>query len=129
MFTKAVLIFKMSKNKKYFSLYKRNLCHKFDKISVKKSACSTGDLGSIPGSGRSPGEGNGNPLQYFCLENAIDKRLVGYSPWGSQVGHELMTKPPPTLPVFNLLKEKLQFKYRGGEKLLITFLACCTCTL
>ena len=35
MFTRAVLIFKMSKNKKYFSLYNRNLCHKFDKISVK----------------------------------------------------------------------------------------------
>ena len=40
---------------------------------VKKSACSTGDLGSIPGSGRSPGEGNGNPLQYSCLENPMDR--------------------------------------------------------
>ena len=39
---------------------------------VKASACSVGDLGSIPGSGRSPGEGNGNPLQYSCLENPID---------------------------------------------------------
>ena len=77
MFTRAVLIFKMSKNKKYFSLYNRNLCHKFDKISVK-------NLGSIPGSGRFPGEGNGNTIQYFCLENAMDKKLVGYSPWGSQ---------------------------------------------
>ena len=36
---------------------------------VKASACNAGDLGSIPGSGRSPGEGNGNPLQYSCLEN------------------------------------------------------------
>ena len=36
------------------------------------SACSAGDLGSIPGSGRSPGEGNGNPLQYSCLENPMD---------------------------------------------------------
>ena len=34
----------------------------------KESACNAGDLGSIPGSGRSPGEGNGNPLQYSCLE-------------------------------------------------------------
>ena len=33
----------------------------------------TGDLGSIPGSGRSSGGGNGNPLQYFCLENSMDK--------------------------------------------------------
>ena len=38
----------------------------------KASACSTGDRGSIPGLGRSPGEGNGNPLQYSCLENSMD---------------------------------------------------------
>ena len=39
----------------------------------KASAYSAGDLGSIPGSGRSSGEGNGNPLQYFCLENPMDR--------------------------------------------------------
>ena len=39
---------------------------------VKASACNAGDLGSIPGLGRSPGEGNGNPLQYSCLENPKD---------------------------------------------------------
>ena len=39
---------------------------------VKASACNAGDLGSILGSGRSPGEGNGNPLQYSCLENPMD---------------------------------------------------------
>ena len=39
---------------------------------LKASACNAGDLGSIPGSGRSPGEGNGNPLQYSCLENPMD---------------------------------------------------------
>ena len=39
----------------------------------KASACSAGDLGLIPGSGRSPGEGNGNPLQYSCLENPMDR--------------------------------------------------------
>ena len=38
----------------------------------KASACSAGDPGSIPGLGRSPGEGNGNPLQYSCLENSMD---------------------------------------------------------
>ena len=38
----------------------------------KASACSVGDLGSISGSGRSPGEGNGNPVQYSCLENPTD---------------------------------------------------------
>ena len=39
---------------------------------VKASASNAGDPGSIPGSGRSPGEGNGNPLQYSCLENPMD---------------------------------------------------------
>ena len=38
----------------------------------KASACNAGDLGSIPESGRSPGEGNGNPFQYSCLENPMD---------------------------------------------------------
>ena len=39
----------------------------------KESACNAEDLGSIPGLGRSPGEGNGNPIQYSCLENPIDR--------------------------------------------------------
>ena len=38
-----------------------------------ESACNVGDMGSIPGSGRSPGEGNGHPLQYSCLENLTDR--------------------------------------------------------
>ena len=46
---------------------------KADGSEVKASACNAGDLGSIPGSGRSPGEGNGNPLQYSCLENPMDR--------------------------------------------------------
>ena len=41
--------------------------------TVKNSACSAGDPGSIPDSGRSPGEGNGNPLLYPCLENPMDR--------------------------------------------------------
>ena len=40
---------------------------------VKASACNVGDLGLTPGSGRSPGKGNGNPLQYFCLKNPMDR--------------------------------------------------------
>ena len=39
----------------------------------KASACNAGDLGSMPGSGRSPGEGNGNTLQYSCLEYPMDR--------------------------------------------------------
>ena len=51
----------------------------------KESAYSTGDLGLIPGSGRSPGEGNGNPLQYPCLENRM-----GTGPWwaAGRIGHD-----------------------------------------
>ena len=51
----------------------------------RRSVCRTvaGDLGSIPGLGRSPGEGHGNPRQYSCLENPHGRRsLVGYSLWG-----------------------------------------------
>ena len=39
----------------------------------QESACNAEDPGSVPGSGRSPGEGNGNPLQYSCLENPMDR--------------------------------------------------------
>ena len=39
---------------------------------IKASAWNVGDLGSIPGLGRSPGEGNGTPVQYFCLENPME---------------------------------------------------------
>ena len=49
----------------------------------KVSACNVEDPGLIPGLGRSPGEGNGNPLQYACLKKSYGRRsLVGYSPWG-----------------------------------------------
>ena len=44
-----------------------------DGPDCKESASNTGDLGSIPGLGTSPGEGNGNPLQYSCLENPMDR--------------------------------------------------------
>ena len=40
-----------------------------------ESACGAGDVGLIPGLGSSPGEGNGNPLQYSCLENSMDRGL------------------------------------------------------
>ena len=41
--------------------------------AVQESACNAEDLGLIPGMGGSPGEGNGNPLQYSCLENSMDR--------------------------------------------------------
>ena len=52
-------------------------------LDGKESTCKAGHLGSIPGLGRSPGGGHGNPLQYSCLENSHgQKSLVGYSSWG-----------------------------------------------
>ena len=47
----------------------------------KESACYVGDPSSVPGLGRSLGEGNGYPLQYSCLENSMDR---GYSTWGQK---------------------------------------------
>ena len=64
----------------------QSLLHTFDfpgGSDGKGSDCNAGDVGLIPGLGRSPGEGNGNPLKYSCLENSHGWRsLVGYSPWG-----------------------------------------------
>ena len=54
-------------------------------LMVNNSPTNTGDsrdTGSIPGSGRSPGGGRGNTLQYSCLENPMDRSLVGYGPHG-----------------------------------------------
>ena len=55
-------------------------------VQVVKNQPANGDIrntGSIPGLGRSPGGGHGNPLQYSCLEKPLDKQsLAGYSPWG-----------------------------------------------
>ena len=47
----------------------------------KESACNAGDLGSIPKLGKFPGERNGYPHQYSCLENSMERSLAGYSPW------------------------------------------------
>ena len=51
-------------------------------LDNKESACNVKDPGLIPGLGRSPGEGNGDPLEYSCLENFMDtSSLVGYNLW------------------------------------------------
>ena len=65
----------------------------------KESACIVRDLGSIPGLGRSPGEGNGNPLQYSCLENSMD----GGAWWATVHG---ITKSQTRLSNFTYLKDK-----------------------
>ena len=64
----------------------------------RESACKVGDLGSIPRSGRSPEEENGNPLQDSCLGNPMDRRAWQAAVHGvTRVGHDLLTKPPPAV--------------------------------
>ena len=63
---------------------------------VKPSAYNAGDPGSVPGSGRSAGEGNGNPFQYSCLGKPIDREAWRATVHGvERVGHNLATKLPP----------------------------------
>ena len=70
----------------------------------KESACNTGDPGSIPGSGRSPGEGNGNPLQYSCLENSKTEEPGRLGSMGSQrIGHNRATNTIYPFKVLNTL--------------------------
>ena len=67
-------------------------------LAMQEITCNAGDLSLIPGWGRSPWEGNGNPLQYSCLGNPKDTGVR----WGivhgvARVGHDLVTKPPPQM--------------------------------
>ena len=69
---------------------------------VKNLPVNTGDIrdtGSIPGSGRSPGGGNGNPLQYFSPGKFHGQSLMGYSPWGCKESDttEDTHQPPQSL--------------------------------
>ena len=79
----------------------------------KESYCNVGELGSIPGSGWSPGEGNGNPLQHFCLENPMDRGAWQATVHGvTRVKHDLAIKPPPpppydpSIPLLGIYPEK-----------------------
>ena len=76
-------------------------------LDRQESACSARDLGSISGSRRSPGVGNGYPLQYSCLENSMDKgaywaTVHGICPWGHK---ETDTTEQPTLSLFIVDKQ------------------------
>ena len=71
---------------------------------VKNPSVKAGDLGSIPGSGRSRGEGNDNPLQYSCLENPMDRGAWHAAVHGiSRVGHYLVTKLTREVLIFLLI--------------------------
>ena len=75
----AKLCFKVSTDSEYYPL----LIDLWGGAVVKNPPANAGDVGSIPGSGRSPGEEVSSPLQYSCLENPHGQRrsLAGYSPW------------------------------------------------
>ena len=60
-------------------------------MADKESACQAGDVGSIPGLGRSPGEGNGNSLQYSCLGNPMDTGAWKATVMGSQKNWTLLS--------------------------------------
>ena len=61
------------------------------------------DMGLILGLGRSPGEGNGNPLQYSCMENSMDRGTWLATVHGvERTGHDLATKPPPNIYGLNV---------------------------
>ena len=98
----------------------------FPRSSVsKESACNAGDLGSILGLERSPGKGNGNPLQYSFLENPMDRGALWVTVHGiTRVGHDLATKPPPCSPplLSSVLSSEIlklpepQFPHSHGEQ-------------
>ena len=81
----------------------------------KESTCSAGDLGSIPGLGRSPGGGHGHPLQYSCLENPHGQRsLAGYSPWDPK---ELDTTERPSTAQHMIIIQRLAMQLQTFQRL------------
>ena len=81
---------------------------------MTESACNAGDLGLTSGLGRSPGEGNGNPLQYSCLVNPMDREAWLLQFMGSQrVRHHLATKQQHVI--------RLVFHHCGNDVLTIDY--------
>ena len=101
--------------------------------AMQESACNARDPGSIPGSGRSPGEGNGNQLHYSCLENPMDRGAYQSTVHGiRRGGHDLVTKPPPPPLTFCVVAFQIQihlrrwwcFQFRFREERLPPPLSC-----
>ena len=88
-------------------------------LSHKELACNAGDTGSIPGSGRSPREGNGNPLQYSCLGNPMDRGAWRATIMGLQrVRHNLVTKQQHTN---SITKDSFPFTAKISVKIILQF--------
>ena len=96
-------------------------CHTvqfLEKYSSLVPDCNAGDLGSIPGLGRSSGEGNGNPLQYSCLENPMDRGSWQAIVHGiARVGQDLATTPVQQLAYrdWHCVNRQEQLLTRGGR--------------
>ena len=86
---------------------------------VKNPPANAGDMCSIPGSGRTPGEGNGNPLQCSCLENPTERRAWWATVHGvARVGHDLATKQQTTKrEVLEFLKYSLLLQIRVSAQI------------
>ena len=80
---------------------------------VKNPSANAGDIrdaGLIPGSGRSSGEGNGNPLQYSCLENPVDRGAWRATVHGVRVGHDCSDLAHPHKELYSILCNDLNGK-------------------
>ena len=78
---------------------------------VKNLPATAGDVGLIPGLGRYPGEGNGNPSSILAWKSHRQRSLVGYSPWSHEsVGHHLATKQQHVLVCNTCIPFRLKFK-------------------
>ena len=93
---------------------------------VKNLPANAGDTSSILGSGRSPGEENGNPLQYSCLENSRDRGAQQATVYGvTRVGHDLVTKqqnPIRTKPIYVFFTTVLPITELNKEQVLNNYL-------
>ena len=96
-------------------LFTLNLGFPYSSVS-KGSACNAGDPALIPGLGRSTGEGNGNPFEYSCLENPMDRGAWQATVHGvSRVRHNTATKPPPHSTYLLFCKYKANLFTGDGE--------------
>ena len=67
-----------------YNMSNSEVAQSVDPLAMQETTCSTGDRGSIPGSGRSPGKGSGNPLQYCGPENPVDRGAWRAPAWSSK---------------------------------------------